>query len=77
MHTHTGTCYNMGEPSKPYAKRNKPVTELLFQTQTGTHLGSDTTTALLGDACPFLGFPGGSDGKNLPATRENRVQSLG
>ena len=26
---------------------------------------------------PFLGFPGGSDGKNLSAVRETWVQSLG
>ena len=26
---------------------------------------------------PFLGFPGGSDGKNLPAMRETWVLSLG
>ena len=25
----------------------------------------------------FLGFPGGSDGKNLPAVQETWVQSLG
>ena len=25
----------------------------------------------------FLGFPGGSDGKNLPTMQETRVQSLG
>ena len=25
----------------------------------------------------FLGFPGGSDGKNLPTTQETQVQSLG
>lgn len=38
MHTHTGTCYNMGEPSKPYAKRNKPVTEdyILFDSMDTT-----------------------------------------
>ena len=26
---------------------------------------------------PFVGFPGGSDGKNLPAMWETQVQSLG
>lgn len=37
-HTHKGTCYNMGEPSKPYAKRNKPVTEdyILFDSMDTT-----------------------------------------
>ena len=33
----------------PPARTHQPITELLFQTQTGTHLGSDTSTALPGD----------------------------